>query len=189
MEKENNKNLPMNWWNFCKYFRFPVSILVWIIAILNMVYYISIDISELGILSTLSLLFYLGYLIFLIITYINFINETAVGYKLLIFSLFVELIINSLLYSLPNINDSSFTQSFILSSAIYGWAYVWPNFIYFTKRSYVFNKKITTIQNENNEQNNVLDSSMSNIRYCTNCGEKIDMSWNFCNYCGFKLNK
>lgn len=66
---------------------------------------------------------------------------------------------------------------------------MWPNFIYFTKRSYVFNKKITTIQNENNEQNNVLDSSMSNIRYCTNCGEKIDMSWNFCNYCGFKLNK
>lgn len=188
MENENNNKLPMNWWKFCKYFRFPLGIVTLIIEILTLLYYIDVsEAFEVNLIFILPLLIYVGYLVFLIITYMNFIKETRIGYNLLIISLFVELAINSILNSLQDLNNSNFTQSFIIIATSYGIIYVWPSYIYFNKRKYVFNKEEQRKQNEVGEFNDIKSNSTPNLRYCTNCGKNIEDSWTYCNNCGYKL--
>jgi len=146
---ENTQTLPMKWWNFFKYFRFPVSILIWGISLLTVCNNVS-DI-EFSWFSIILVLIPAIYMIFQIIVYINFIKKTKIGYKLLIFSLFVELVINSILYASSNSANFNFTQSIIIYSGIWTLIFVYPNYVYFSKRKHIFerNEELHLVEHKN----------------------------------------
>jgi hypothetical protein len=132
-----DKNLPMNWWNFCKYFRYPVGIILSLSNLLQL--YGILNDHEPTATIIITLLFFTIYVIYIIITYnCFFIKQTQIGYKLLIYSLFIDLIVTSVMYSIQNLETSDFTQSFIIYFSIFGLAFILPNYIYFSKRKYIF---------------------------------------------------
>lgn len=154
---ENTQDLPMNWWKFCKYFRFPVNIATWIISLLTICNNV-ID-GDFYYMDIVAILIPTIYIIFQFIVYSNFIKETKNSYKLLISSFFIELIINSVLYAYSNSTDFNFTQSFMLYSVIWGFIFVYPNCVYFSKRKYVFEQKSTISSRQH--KNALLDNNVT----------------------------
>ena len=166
---ENKQNLPMNWWKFCKYFRFPVNIAMWIISLITICN--NVINGDFYYMDIVTILVPTIYIIFQFIVYSNFIKETKNGYKLLISSFFVELIISSALYAYSNSTDFHFTQSFIIYAVIWGFIFVYPNCVYFSKRKYVFEQNSTISSEQHNTtllDNNVTKSTEKNTQQSTN---------------------
>lgn len=179
LKEEQRNNLPMNWWNFCKYFRFPISIVMWIISLITICNNV-ID-GDFYYMDIVAILVPAIYIIFQFVVYTNFAKETKIGYKLLISSLFVELLISSALYGYSNSTDFNFTQSFIIYAAMWGLIFVYPNYVYFSKRKYVFSedKIVLEKQYKNNMTNILLDNTQSsnNINKIENTQQSVSSSW------------
>ena len=209
--KMKNEELPMNWWNFWKYFRFPVGIFF---SIFNFIVSLSIlkDV-QLNLLGNAILLINFLLIIFLCVTFYYFATRKKYGFEMLITYSIVEIIFNSFINVFNNNymdQNNIITQMVIEALIVAGiicaiWVY--PNYIYFKKRRNFFGEgeeqkdKFEEERNEignikdNNEKNEKVedekeekkDEFIENKKFCTKCGKQIENDWMFCNYCGNKL--
>lgn len=135
-----NNNLPMNWWNFWKYFRFPVGI---IMTAVNITSYLPE--LEVNAITIFALLTDISIVILMFTTYYHFLEQDKIGYKFTIAWLIIELISNTLNTAITSLSDYSnitlmdFSASFFVAGAIYGLVWTLPNYIYFKKRKHCFN--------------------------------------------------
>lgn len=209
------EELPMNWWNFWKYFRFPVSIFF---SIFNFIGSLSVlkDV-QLNIYGILLLVINIALIIFLCITFYFFITRKKYGFEMLIIYSIAEVVFNSFIntFSGDDVYFNNITElviSVLIISGIVCAIWVYPNYIYFKKRRHLFGEEE---QRKNNEEQNLSESfntipnneekneeeekketineeikenlNNENKKYCTKCGNQIEQNWMFCNYCGNKL--
>ncbi len=145
---KNNKNEiqhPMHWFNFCKFFRYPFSIFINSINLLNIfllstegkIIYTPINIVVI-ILNVLML-------IYISITYSFFFSRRKIGYNFLIGDLIAELFYTPFIsmfnnyascFILPNISE--LITEYALTLTIFGVIWTLPNYIYFKKRMNYF---------------------------------------------------
>ena len=203
MENSENEDLPMNWWGFWKYFRFPVGI---IISIGLLSQYSNIDFTTLNFGGWLIVIAHLSITVLSCVTYGMFLAKKKQAFKVFIIYLFLELAWNTFINSFNNtyVVSGNITQWIITSLISYGiicGIWVYPNYIYFKKRKRFFEEKEDKQQNTNQKQEdqklkniinniekeNTENKEENNKKYCTKCGKLIDGDWVFCNYCGNKL--
>jgi len=114
---QDKEELPMNWWKFNIYFRFPVGILSHIGNILKYNYIYFLDII---------------YLIFECYVYYNMIYKKKQGYNLIIANIAIEAFIVS--YKVIG----EFCIELLIALIIVGLIWFLPNYIYFSKRKKYF---------------------------------------------------
>lgn len=212
---EIKEELPMNWWNFWKYFRFPVGIFF---SIFNFIGSLSIlrDV-QLNIYGILLLVINIALIIFLCITFYFFVARKKHGFEMLMIYSIAEVVFNSFIntFSGDNVYLKNITElviSALIISGIVCAIWVYPNYIYFKKRKLFFGEEEQRKNNEeqnlsenlntipNNEEKNEEEEKKETIneeikenlnnenkKYCTKCGNQIEQDWMFCNYCGNKL--
>lgn len=136
-----NVNLPMNWFNFWKYVRFPLGILV---SLYNLFNYINYETSNLILVSLFIDIFIFA---FLCMTFSFFINRKKIGIYFINTWLIIELltnIFNSVVNTYFNSNYiSTFTDfiiTYVVTIIIVGLIWTLPNYIYFNKRKNYFCK-------------------------------------------------
>lgn len=143
-QNKHAKDMPMFWWNFCKYVRFPLGILSYLG---NMTYY-----SELPTNITTNIFFLIDIVIaiFLCATYYHFLKLTKIGYKFLNTWLITELLLNSFNATVAK-SGTFVTIDFIIYVIILGLIWTLPNFIYFRKRKNLFDNNVEerSIQDNN----------------------------------------
>lgn len=212
-DRKMNEELPMKWWDFCKYIRFPLGIIVSIFNFINTLSAVKdIQLNSFGYII-ISVNFAL--IILLCVTYYFFLERKKYGFEILITYYICELLYNSFINTLKDdyINGEDLGTIIITAlfiSAIVGVIWILPNYIYFKKRRHLFGKEeaysnINEVTSENkdiinNKENTQLDDKKKiaieekeeNIqqekkKYCTKCGTQIEEEWVFCNYCGNKL--
>lgn len=136
-----NNTLPMNWWNFWKYFRFPVGIFLTIINIFG--YLPELEVNTITIFALITDIFLV---VLMCTTYYHFAIQSKFGYKLLNVWIVIESVCNVLNATISNTSDElyaitmlDFVTQFICTFAI--WALIWilPNYVYFNKRKHCFN--------------------------------------------------
>lgn len=142
-EERQNKtydiNLPMNWWNFWQYIRFPLSILFSVITIVN--YLPNLDINLISISA-----FLIDFLFFalILVTYFYFLMQNnKYGYRIMSIYLITDSIYTSISIALENIDIVNstlfdFAILFVIAFAIYSIVWTVPNYVYFQKRKYCF---------------------------------------------------
>ena len=137
--KQNN-TLPMNWWKFWQYFRFPVGIIMTVVNIMN--YLPELEVNAITIFALLT---DISIVILMFVTYYHFLDQDKIGYKFMIAWLIIELTFNALNVATTSLSDYSnitlmdFAGSFIFAICILGLAWTLPNYIYFKKRKHCFN--------------------------------------------------
>lgn len=197
-----NEELPMNWWNFWKYFRFPVGIFF---SIFNFIGSLSLlkDV-QLNMFGKVILLINFVLIIFLCITFYYFAARKKYGFEMLITYSIVEIIFNSFINVFNNnyIRSNSITELVIETLIISGIVcaiWVYPNYIYFKKRRHLFEEseenKDTYTENLNDNISEEIEEKkeekkneiVENKKFCTKCGKQIENDWMFCNYCGNRL--
>ena len=149
-----NNTLPMNWWNFWKYVRFPLGI---ILSAVNIAAYLPE--LEVNPITIFALLIDISVVVFMFITYYHFLEQNSIGYKLINTWLIVELTLNTLNTATNSISKSTtvtlmdFAGSFALAFLILGLVWTLPNYIYFRKRKSCFFtiKNIKYNQSEDND--------------------------------------
>lgn len=135
----NINNLPMNWWNFWCYVRFPLSILLMFFSIL---YYLP-D-TNINPVTICAFLLDFSFLSFALITYLFFLlKDCKIGYILMNIYLVVEAIYFSTAINLEIIDSSKymlfdFAIGFVLILTFWCIAWVVPNYIYFKNRKSCF---------------------------------------------------
>lgn len=136
---EKSNPLPMNWWNFWKYIRFPLGI---ILTAVNIVTYLPE--LEVNSITIFALLIDISMLVFMFVTYYHFLEQNKIGYKLINAWLIVELTFNTINTALNSMSSYTtvtlmdFAGSFVLAFLILGSAWTLPNYIYFKKRKNCF---------------------------------------------------
>ena len=139
-----SEKIPMNWWNFWQYIRFPIGI---ILTAINIVDYLpTLDINMINI---LAFLIDLSIFVFMFITYYHFLMKNKIGYKFLNAWLVIELITNVLTATTNSFTDNyegatlmDFAIPFVLTTCIVGIVWTLPNYIYFKNRKYSFDDSI-----------------------------------------------
>jgi hypothetical protein len=147
-ESKNENNLPMNWLNFWKYFRFPVSLILSFMNISSVIYLINLNNATVSAKTLIAILIDILILIFISVTYAFFLARKSISYKIFIcYLIIIELIstpilniVTKYLYigfpTLPElITECAFTV------VIWGLVWILPNYIYFSKREKYFDKK------------------------------------------------
>lgn len=143
--KENSPpKLPMNWYKFWKYARFPLSI---VLSAINIAYYLLTYNLELNLGNIFLFLIDMLTFILMYVTYYNFYVTNSKGYKLIIFWLFFELFYYPLILSLKISLELystllKFAICFCVTSFLFGLIWTLPNYIYFKKRKYFFSDKL-----------------------------------------------
>lgn len=100
-EKEIN-DLPMNWYKFWKYFRFPVGIILSICNFSSILSQISLEIINENII--IALLLDVLVIAFTIITYLSFCSQNKKSYQIFMCYLFViDLIFTSIVSTLNTV--------------------------------------------------------------------------------------
>ena len=134
-----NANLPMRWWNFWKYVRFPLG-LIFSLFRLSTYKYTSFNFYVLAFVITDIIM-----LLFAIYTYDLFMHKKKKGYLIFILFMFVESIyscgfstLNTALSNTTILESWEFILSFILVLIIWGIIWILPNYIYFKKRKECF---------------------------------------------------
>lgn len=134
-----NSTLPMNWWNFWKYVRFPLG---FILTASNIVAYLPE--LEVNSITIFALLIDISMVVFMLITYYHFLEQNKIGYKLINAWLIVELTFNTIntainsMSSYTTVTLMDFAGSFVLAFLILGLVWTLPNYIYFKKRKSCF---------------------------------------------------
>ena len=156
MDEENNLNnngtkMPMAWWKFWKYFRFPASIVVLVFSLI--VKYTKVDFNLIGWLGWTPLIIDILALILCLVTYIMMLVKYKRSYNFFILNLFVESVRMIFMRVLMKIDyDSIINNSLSLDYnyiAISGLKYlvfigaIWilPNYVYFKNRKAYFTCK------------------------------------------------
>lgn len=146
LETQNvlQSDLPMNWWNFWKYVRFPIGVILTVINIMD--YLPTLDVNVINIFAFLT---DISLLVLMITTYYHFLMQNKIGYKFLNAWLIIELVCNSLNTTVEALADSygyitlmDFVGPFFLAVCIIGIVWTVPNYIYFKKRKSLFNDSI-----------------------------------------------
>lgn len=145
VNKKEDKKLPMNWFKFWMYIRFPLGFLI---SISN--YYTVYQNIPSSTLKTICFSVDCLFLIFMGITYSYFFTRKKIGYKFLMIWLFgAEWLIQCFTTTIQNTLNSStpfdflqFLIEYILVLFIWGLIWVLPNGIYFEKRKNYFNNDI-----------------------------------------------
>lgn len=139
---DSYENLPMNWWNFWQYIRFPIG---FISTTWNIVDYLpTLDINLINI---FVFLIDLSCAFFMIVTYYHFLMRNKIGYKFLNSWLVIELIVNSLTITINGFTDNytnmeDFVIYFVITICIFGIVWALPNYKYFKKRKYLFDDSL-----------------------------------------------
>lgn len=142
LKEEKNTNLPMNWWNFWQYFRFPVGICGAIIYLIQ-IFALMSD-NPINIYGVSLLLLYIALIIFCCITFYYFIKRKKQGFNLLMIYSIAEIVFNAFLTIFTNTKtyiSDSITEMVVTTFIIIGiFCAIWifPNYIYFKKRKYLF---------------------------------------------------
>lgn len=159
--KENNANvnnnvnngnaeLPLNWWKFLKYFRFPVGILVIAISLTKL---LGLGLNELNWLGWTAVIIEFVTLITCSVSYATLLSRHRNSFRFFVLNLFVESVRTVFINVLNAINNSSrykyitfkdsndviifcLTQFLILICI-----WIVPNYVYFKKRKAYFTKK------------------------------------------------
>ncbi len=138
---EKEKDLPMNWWHFWQYIRFPLGILLSIFYFFQSLW--EIKDMTFNIYGVLLLFLNFAIVVFLCITFYFFIKRKKHGFKILIIYSICEILYNSFV----NVFDDAIFYSYSLTemviialviSGIFGGIWVYPNYIYFKKREHLF---------------------------------------------------
>ena len=146
-----NNNLPMNWWKFWEYFRFPVG---FILTVFNIVDYLP-DL-EVNTITVFAFLIDIFVAIFMFVTYYQFLMRKKLAYNFFNTWLIIELTCNTINVtsnSISNYNTATlmdFAASFVFSLFVFGLVWTLPNYIYFKKRKNFFyeEEKSKTTQTE-----------------------------------------
>ena len=149
VNSNNNMELPMAWWKFLKYFRFPVSIIAISISLGQC---IKANLNGLGWLGWTAVIIELVTLISVCTTYIMMLGKHKKWFNFFVLNLFIEsvrmtfvTVLNTLNMSLENnyiyFNDYNEIVIFsILRFVFIGGIWIVPNYIYFKKRKAYFTR-------------------------------------------------
>ena len=136
---QQNNSLPMNWWKFWQYFRFPLGIILTASTIGE-----GLAMLEANMFTVMAVTIDVSMLILMIVTYYHFLVKNKIGYKFMTTWLIIESIYYALSLTIENLGDEyttlmKFGCDFIITALI--WAIIWtvPNYIYFQKRKHCFN--------------------------------------------------
>lgn len=137
----NSRRLPMNWFKFWKYIRFPLSV---ILSSANIAYYLIAYDLELDLNNIFLFLIDVTSLLLMYITYYNFDINNQKGYKLLMVWLFFELFYYSFSSALRISSEMystlrEFAICFFTALVLLGLVWTLPNYMYFKKRKCCFN--------------------------------------------------
>lgn len=130
-----SETLPMNWWNFWKYFRFPAGCIVSCLNLVNYQNYtFDFYIASFFIIDILRIIL-MGF------SYYQFLERKKNGYKL--FNIFLALdsiyicAFSALKVSLKDLS-TNFVVNFVVLLIAMAIIWVFPNYIYFKKRKKYF---------------------------------------------------
>lgn len=146
---ENNEKaeLPMNWWKFLKYFRYPVGILGLLVSIVQS---IEANVIAVGWLGWTAIILDSATLITSSVAYAMMLGKHKKWFNFLVLNLVVEsvqmtlaIVLNTSLESnYINLNDYKEIVIYALMSwLLAGSLWIIPNYIYFKKRKAYFTKK------------------------------------------------
>ena len=140
--QEVTNELPMNWWNFWIYFRFPVGILISFLAFLSTIYYLGN--TDIDFYIIIYLATNLAYIILMGFSYYNVFQKKKRGYIIFIYYIIAEALLFSFDLVIQNFSPLSYSISemfcfFIIIAVIWSGIWVYPNYIYFNKRKHLFN--------------------------------------------------
>lgn len=140
MKEKEITDLPMDWYKFWKYFRFPAVIILLLYNFFNALINGSsgeLEISEGKFIIDVIIDIFI--IIFTLITYISFCNRDKTSYSIFICYLFgVELVLSSIIDIINNENLSDIGIFYLI---MVGLIWILPNYIYFSKRKAYFNKE------------------------------------------------
>lgn len=151
---KTNKESHMIWWNIWKYFLFPLRILTIILVSISLLNHINLNmlLEYIVLLFSSTSIIYVLYIFLTFYVFYCFIkrnNEN--GYKLFIFYLIFEIILNCIIYTFSNnilFSTSNYhitiALNLIISLTIYGLFWLLPNLIYFKKRKKYFSNYTIT---------------------------------------------
>lgn len=148
-----NNNLPMNWWNFWKYVRFPLGIFL---SVINIVAYLPE--LEVNLITIFAFFIDIAIVAIMCVTYYHFYMHNKIGYKFLLAYLIIELICNCIDSASTYLENYKFTSlvdfaiPFALAFFVYGIVWVVPNYIYFKKRKNCFSVINNTTYNQSEDK-------------------------------------
>ena len=148
-----SSDLPMNWWKFWQYVRFPIGIIFTAINIAD--YLPALEVNMVNIFAFLT---DVSLLVLMIVTYYHFLMQNKIGYKFLNAWLIIELVCNSLNATIKTLADNygyitliDFVGPFLFTVCIIGIVWTVPNYMYFKKRKSLFNDSVKNSEKERNE--------------------------------------
>ena len=113
--QEVTNELPMNWWNFWIYFRFPVGILISFLAFLSTIYYLGN--TDIDFYIIIYLATNLAYIILMGFSYYNVFQKKKRGYIIFIYYIIAEALLFSFDLVIQNFSP---LHSFGRTSSTYG---------------------------------------------------------------------
>ena len=133
----SKENLPMNWWNFICYVRFPLGFFLSLINISASLEY------ELDFFGKAFLAISIFLVIYMVVVFYFMAEKKKSGYKLLLIYFIVEILYSAMNNILLNtqLYYWEFTEvfvTFLLVIAFFGLIWFYPNYKYFTKRKEYF---------------------------------------------------
>lgn len=145
MEKINQNGQSMLWYNFWKYFRFPLSILLSVTNVFGIVFYLDNIVFTWQ--TILLLIIELLSFIYMCVTYAFFCIRKSQSYNIFItYLILIELLctpfmrIISKYASIASLNFQDIISESVLTIVIWGVIWILPNYIYFKKRrNYFYN--------------------------------------------------
>ena len=173
-ESKDKNNLPINWLNFWKYFRFPISLILSFMNISLVIYLIYLNNTTVSAKMLIAILIDILILIFISVTYAFFLARKSISYKIFIcYLIIVELIstpilniVTKYLYvGFPTFPELITECAFAI--VIWGLVWIFPNYIYFSKREKYFDKKNDELNlniDKIKEQNKIVDVKNEKIK-------------------------
>lgn len=140
-KKDASDKLPMNWWTFWQYVRFPLSIIAMVVNIID--YLPNLEVNTINIfIFLIDFLFFT----FMCTTYYYFyMQNNKIGYNFVNTYLVIESIYFPLVNSITAIENVDYTATLMDFAIIFValltiWTLIWtlPNYIYFKKRKKCF---------------------------------------------------
>ncbi len=176
MVNKNVENIySMRWFNFWKYFRFPLSIILSIANFFSIFWIKNLNFTGI---SIFILIFEILCFMYMCITFASLYTRKQFAYKILIIYLLVELFYTPFItmfnnyvsyFELPNITQ--LITEYVLTLTIWGVIWILPNYIYFKKRksyfyeenSFTFKKEKIAIENTNISKEPIIEAKSNTI--------------------------
>lgn len=193
------EELPMKWWKFWEYFSFPVGIILSIISLSN---YASLDLNNFGVIISIIDFIIIA---FMCVTYSLFVSRHKFGFIFLMIYLFVSVAwtdFNSTLNTVVNpltgeYDIEEIIRVFIVAYIVFCVIWIYPNYLYFKKRKYLFKGKEEKQlkAKSKREDDKTLKETVDNkktkiIKICSVCNKESENSeGKYCVFCGGKLVK